>query len=143
PARIEARQRVASYIVWEVVIFVLNVLAFVLIGLQLRAIVTRLDPTEWRIYGLCVIAVCVAVIVTRIIWWMSHNTIARWRIRRFGVKVPRPMYLPTLGSGLIISWCGMRGIVTLAAALALPANFPHRDLLLLCAFSVVLTTLVV
>ncbi len=74
---------------------------------------------------------------------MSHNTIARWRIRRFGARVPRPMFLPTLGSGLIISWSGMRGIVSLAAALALPADFPYRDLVVLCAFAVVLTTLVV
>jgi len=142
PAGREARHRVASYIVWEVVIFVLNVLAFVLIGLQLRAIVTRLGPVEWRTYALCVIAVCAAVIVTRIVWWMSHNTIARWRIRRFGARVPRPMFLPTVGSGLIISWSGMRGIVSLAAALALPATFPYRDLILLSAFAVVLTTLV-
>jgi monovalent cation/hydrogen antiporter len=138
-----ARHRIASYAVWEVMVFVLNVLAFVLIGLQLRAIVTRLDPAQWRSYGLCAAAVCVAVIVTRIIWWMSHNTIARWRIRRFGVRLPRPMFLPTLGSGLIISWSGMRGIVSLAAALALPGDFPYRDLIVLSAFSVVLTTLVV
>jgi NhaP-type Na+/H+ or K+/H+ antiporter len=94
-------------------------------------------------YGLCAFAVCAAVIVTRIVWWMSHNTIARWRIRRFGARLPRPMFLPTLGSGLIISWSGMRGIVSLAAALALPSDFPYRDLILLCAFAVVLTTLVV
>ena len=143
PARMDASSRIASYVVWEVMVFVLNALAFVLIGLQLRGIVTRLDPAEWQIYGMCAIAVCVVAIVTRFVWWMSHNTIARWRIRRFGVKLPRPMYLPTVGSGLIISWCGMRGIVTLAAALALPENFPQRDLLLLCAFSVVLATLVV
>jgi monovalent cation/hydrogen antiporter len=74
---------------------------------------------------------------------MSHNTIARWRIRRFGARLPRPMFLPTPGSGLIISWSGMRGIVSLAAALALPSDFPYRDLVLLCAFAVVLTTLVV
>jgi CPA1 family monovalent cation:H+ antiporter len=142
PARVDARHRIASYIVWEVTVFVLNVLAFVLIGLQLRAIVARLDPTEWRVYGFCALAVCAAVIVTRIVWWMSHNTIARWRIRRFGARLPRPMFLPTVGSGLIISWSGMRGIVSLAAALALPSDFPYRDLILLCAFSVVLVTLV-
>jgi NhaP-type Na+/H+ or K+/H+ antiporter len=49
---------------------------------------------------------------------------------------------PRLGSGLVISWAGMRGIVTLAAALALPAAFPFRDLIVLTAFSVVLGTLV-
>jgi CPA1 family monovalent cation:H+ antiporter len=52
------------------------------------------------------------------------------------------MLRPTVGSGLVISWAGMRGIVTLAAALALPAAFPFRDLILLTAFSVVLGTLV-
>ena len=136
-------QRIASYAVWEATVFVLNVLAFVLIGLQLREIVTRLDPAQWRSFMVCAIAVCAVVILTRILWWMSHNTIARWRIRRFGARLPRPMFLPTLGSGLIVSWAGMRGIVTLAAALALPSDFPYRDLIVLCAFSVVLATLVV
>ena len=51
------------------------------------------------------------------------------------------MLRPTVGSGLIISWAGMRGIVTLAAALALPGAFPFRDLIVLTAFSVVLGTL--
>ena len=143
PANIGARQRIASFAVWEEAVFVLNVLAFVLIGLQLRGIVTRLDPVQWRDFGLCALAVCAATIVTRIVWWMSHNTIARWRIRRFGARPPRPMFLPTFGSGLVISWAGMRGIVSLAAALALPLNFPYRDLIVLCAFSVVLATLVV
>jgi CPA1 family monovalent cation:H+ antiporter len=52
------------------------------------------------------------------------------------------MLRPSVGSGLVISWSGMRGIVTLAAALALPAGFPFRDLIVLTAFSVVLGTLV-
>jgi monovalent cation/hydrogen antiporter len=143
PARTSARQRIASFAVWEVTVFVLNVLAFVLIGLQMRAIVSRLDLAQWRTVGQCALAVCGAVILTRLIWWMSHNALARWHIRRFGVRLPRPMFLPTVGSGLIISWAGMRGIVSLAAALALPVAFPYRDLIVLCAFSVVLTTLVI
>jgi CPA1 family monovalent cation:H+ antiporter len=143
PARMSARQRIASFAVWEVAVFVLNVLAFVLIGLQLRGIVTRLDPMQWRDYGLCALAVCAAAILARIVWWMSHNTIARWRIRRFGARLPRPMFLPTFGSGLVISWSGMRGIVSLAAALALPGNFPYRDLIVLCAFSAVFATLII
>ena len=53
------------------------------------------------------------------------------------------MLRPTVGSGLVISWAGMRGIVTLAAALALPGAFPFRDLIVLTAFSVVLGTLAV
>ena len=53
------------------------------------------------------------------------------------------MLRPTVGSGLVISWAGMRGIVTLAAALALPAAFPYRDLIVLTAFAVVVGTLVI
>src|SRR5207244_10985357 len=51
--------------------------------------------------------------------------------------------VPTVERGIIVSWCGMRGIVTLAAAFALPESFPYRDLILLTAFAVVLGTLVV
>ena len=83
------------------------------------------------------------VIVVRIAWHMSFNAVIRWRDRRFGFHPPRPMLRPTVGSGLVISWSGMRGIVTLAAALALPADFPYRDLIVLTAFSVVLGTLVI
>jgi Na+/H+ antiporter len=144
PGRIGARYRISSYAVWEVAVFVLNVLAFVLIGLQLRGIVSRLEPSEWSTYILCALAVCAAVILVRFVW-MPYNWLVRWRIRRFGANLPRPMSLPTVGTGLVISWCGMRGIVTLAAALALPDGenaFPQRDLIVFCAFCVVLSTLV-
>lgn len=146
PGRIRARDRISSYAVWEVAVFVLNVLAFVLIGLQLRGILLRVDQTEFDTYLACAGAVCAAVILIRFIW-MPYNWFVRWRIRRYGVHLPRPMSLPTVGTGLLISWCGMRGIVTLAAALALPdgspAAFPHRDLIVFCAFCVVLSTLVI
>src|SRR6185503_3148904 len=88
-------------------------------------------------------AVLVTVIVVRIAWHMSFNAVIRWRDRQHGFHPPRPMLRPTVGSGLVISWAGMRGIVTLAAALALPGGFPFRDLILLTAFSVVLGTLTI
>ncbi len=105
--------------------FVLNVLAFVLIGLQLRGIITRIEPGQWHTYMLCAGAVCAAVILIRFIW-MPYNWLVRWKIRRFGAHYPRPMAQPTVGTGLLISWCGMRGIVTLAAALALPDGSPEK-----------------
>ena len=83
------------------------------------------------------------VIVVRLAWHMPFNAVVRWRDRRFGFHPPRPMLRPTVGSGLIISWSGMRGIVSLAAAMALPSGFPYRDLIVLTAFSVVLGTLVI
>jgi len=141
--RMNARHRIASYAVWDVAVLVLNVLAFVLIGLQLRGILSRVRGPEWRTFALCAVAVCVTVIVVRIVWVMTYGAVISWRWRR---QAPRPGRTPpTVGSGILASWCGMRGIVTLAAALALPGGnpgFPHRDLIVFSAFCVVLTTLV-
>ena len=83
------------------------------------------------------------VILVRLAWHMSFNAVVRWRHGRLGFHPPRPMLRPTVGSGLIISWAGMRGIVSLAAAMALPPAFPYRDLIVLTAFAVVLGTLVI
>ncbi len=138
PARTPARIRIPAYAVWETVVFVLNVLAFVFIGLQIRPILASLEPAARGRYFAVAAAVLVTVIVVRIAWHMSFNALVRWRERVVGFRPPRPMLRPTVGSGLIISWSGMRGIVTLAAALALPAGFPFRDLIVLTAFSVVL-----
>ena len=122
-------------------IFTLNVLAFIFIGLQIRPILESLDAAARGRYFAVAAAVLLTVIVVRIAWHMSFNAVIRWRERRFGFHPPRPMLRPSVGSGLVISWAGMRGIVTLAAALALPAVFPFRDLIVLTAFSVVLGTL--
>jgi CPA1 family monovalent cation:H+ antiporter len=141
PARTPARIRIPSYAVWETVVFMLNVLAFIFIGLQIRPILESLDPAARGRYFAVAAAVVVTVIVVRIAWHMSFNAVIRWRDRRFGFNPPRPMLRASVGSGLVISWAGMRGIVSLAAALALPADFPFRDLIVLTAFSVVLGTL--
>ena len=144
PGRMDARHRISSYAVWEVAVFVLNVLAFVLIGLQLRTILTRMHGSDWHTFALCAGAVCLTVVVVRIVWVMSHTSIVRgWAANRKGGS-----QVPTFRGSIVVSWCGMRGIVTLAAALALPDGspseaFPYRDLVILCAFCVVLFTLVV
>jgi len=148
PGRIDARHRISSYAVWEVAVFVLNVLAFVLIGLQLRSILTRTRDSDWHTYMICAVAVCVTVIMVRVLWVMLYGYWTRWRRRRLPHKYKKGEKGPTVGTGLVVSWSGMRGIVTLAAALALPdgspeSGFPYRDLIILCAFCVVLTTLVV
>ena len=126
----------------ETVILVLNILAFIFIGLQIRPILESLAPAVRGQYFVVAAAVLLTVIVVRIVWHMSFNAVIRWRDRRHGFHPPRPMLRPTVGSGLVIAWAGMRGIVSLAAALALPAAFPFRDLIVLTAFSVVVGTLV-
>src|SRR5262245_13783159 len=143
PERTPARIRISSYAVWETVVFVLNILAFIFIGLQIRPILDSLEPAVRGRYLMVAGTVVVTVIVVRLVWHMSFNAVVRWRDRRHGFRPPRPMLRPTVGSGLVISWAGMRGIVSLAAALALPNAFPFRDLIVLTAFSVVLGTLVI
>jgi CPA1 family monovalent cation:H+ antiporter len=143
PERIPARIRIPTYAVWETVVFALNILAFIFIGLQIRPILDALEPSERMQYLTAAGAIIVTVIVVRIVWHMSFNAVIRWRDRRFGFNPPRPMMQATVASGLVISWSGMRGIVSLAAALALPITFPYRDLIVLSAFSVVLGTLVI
>ena len=143
PEKISARLRIPTYAVWETVVFALNILAFVFIGLQLRPILGTLEPSDRSSYFLVAGAVLLTVIAVRMAWQMSYNAVIRWRHRRFGFNPPRPMMRPTVGSGFVVAWAGMRGIVSLAAALALPAGFPYRDLIVLTAFAVVLGTLVI
>jgi CPA1 family monovalent cation:H+ antiporter len=143
PERLPALTRIPTNAVWEAVVFALNILAFIFIGLQIRPIFENLDAADRGRYLAVALAVLVTVIVVRLAWQMSFNTVVRWGHRRFGFRPPRPMLRPTVGSGLVVSWAGMRGIVTLAAAMALPPAFPYRDLIVLTAFAVVLGTLVI
>jgi CPA1 family monovalent cation:H+ antiporter len=97
-----------------------------------------------RVAGL----VLLTVILARIFWVLLHSSVVLWKNRRFGFRPTRPgQQPPTFAGGLVVSWAGMRGIITLAAALALPdgegAAFPYRDLIVLTAFAVVFGTLVV
>jgi len=141
PQRIPARVRIPTNAVWETVVFALNILAFIFIGLQIRPILESLERSDRGRYFAVAGAVLLTVILVRLAWQMSFNAVIRWRDRRVGFNPPRPMLRPTIGSGLVVSWAGMRGIVSLAAALALPSAFPYRDLIVLTAFFVVLGTL--
>jgi monovalent cation/hydrogen antiporter len=143
PSRISASVRIPTNAVWETVIFALNILAFIFVGLQIGPIMDHLGEAQRGPYFVFAGAVLLTVIVVRIAWHMAFNAATRWRDRRFGFNPPRPMLRATVGSGLVISWAGMRGVVTLAAALALPSDFPYRDLILLTAFCIVLGTLVI
>ncbi|MDR2213543.1 MAG: sodium:proton antiporter [Pseudomonadales bacterium] len=141
PDTIPARVRLPTYAVWETTVFAMNILAFIFIGLQLRPILAELAFEERRLYVITGVSVLVAVIVLRILWYMFCNACFRWRERREGFHLPRPMLQASVGGGLVISWSGMRGIVSLATALVLPDGFPYRDLIVFVAFAVVLGTL--
>lgn len=149
PARTSARLRIPSYAVWETTVFVLQTLAFVLIGLQLQPILANLSPREIGAFVGVALAVLATVIIVRLSWVMTYQAIAKLTRRATGsakTESAKDGTRPASSAGtdgLIIAWCGMRGIVTLAAAYALPGGFPHRDLILLCAFTVVVGTLLI
>jgi len=151
PEVIPARIRIPSYAVWEVAVFVLNVLAFILVGFQLKSIGERVSGAMGIRYAAVAATVCVAVILARIVWVTGAAAYSRWRCRPRpdGTSGPNDVVALSPRGAAVVGWCGMRGTVTLAAALALPAGggggapFPYRDLILVTAFGVVLGTLVV
>lgn len=132
------RARIHDYAVWETAVFLLNVFAFLLMGFQARTIVATMGPDRLREAAWFAGVVVVALIAVRMAWVLFYNRIAHRFPRLRGDFPAAP-----LGMGVVIGWCGMRGLVTLATAFALPAQFPQRDLIVLTAFAVVLATLVV
>ena len=144
PELIPASVRIPSYAVWEVAVFVLNVLAFILVGFQLKSIVARMTEGTASRYAAIAAAVLVVVIAARIVWVTGAAAFSRWRCRPRpdGKPGPKDAIALTGKAAVVVGWCGMRGTVTLAAALALPTDFPFRDLILTTAFGVTLGTLV-
>jgi CPA1 family monovalent cation:H+ antiporter len=136
--------RVLATSVWQMVIFVLNGFVFVLIGLQLPTIsdaLTALPATYLLGLG---VAISLTVILVRIAWVFPATYLPRMLSARIRERDPAPPWQ----AAFIVAWSGMRGVVSLAAALALPltvepgAPFPQRGLLIFLAFGVILATLV-
>jgi monovalent cation/hydrogen antiporter len=131
------RMRVQSYAVWSAVVFALNVFAFLLMGLQGRSIVARMDPSHLRTSFIFAGLVVVAVVVARLAIVIGFDRLNAWWEALH--QRPKPT---SWRRALLEGWTGMRGFITLATAIALPASFPQRDLAVLTAFFVVLATLV-
>jgi CPA1 family monovalent cation:H+ antiporter len=134
-----ARMRLQGYAVWDTLVFLLNALLFVLVGLQLPLILERLagEPTATLLGQAALVSV--AVILTRITWMHTVPFVIRALDRRPQQRERRQGWQ----FRMIVAWSGMRGSVSLAAALALPADFPRRDLVVFLTFSVIFATLVV
>lgn len=137
--------RLQAYSVWDVMVFLLNGLVFILIGLQLPSIVAGLyGYTFPQAIGYMLLISGVAI-VCRIVWVFPGAYLPRWFSRRVRQKEVEPRWQDVS----IIGWAGMRGVVSLAGALALPNTlpngqpFPGRDLILFITFGVILCTLVI
>lgn len=136
--RLSARTRRDAVAAWQFIEFVLTSLVFILIGLQLNQILGRLDAYGPLHLALLALAMSAALVLVRFLWVFPVTAIERLipAIRRQHGAAPWK-------EAMIVSWAGMRGVVSLAAALALPASFPERDLIVFLAFCAILATLVV
>jgi CPA1 family monovalent cation:H+ antiporter len=140
----ESKSRIQTISTWATVVFILNGLVFILIGLELPIIIENLG--EYSIgeaikYGLIISLI---IIVIRILYVLPIAYVPKW----LGQKVRMDPVNPTWKGPLIIGWAGMRGVVSLASALSVPLllnngnPFPHRNLILFITFIVILVTLV-
>ena len=136
--RASPRMRVHSYAVWTTVVFLLNVFAFLLMGEQARKILSAMTGPELVNAGWFAFWVVLAVIGMRLVIAFVYRGIAIARASTGLHSAP-----VSVAETFLVGWAGMRGLVTLATAFALPAEFPQRNTVVLAAFAVVLATLVV
>jgi monovalent cation/hydrogen antiporter len=134
PELTNAQTRLQGFAFWTILVFILNAVLFTLVGLQLPAVVDGLDAWSTRELMGAAVAVCATVVVVRTVWVVGFAVLRR------GIFHPR--------SAAVVAWGGMRGAVSLAAALAIPLEtdagvaFPGRELIIFLAFCVILFTLV-
>jgi Na+/H+ antiporter len=144
PILASAQLRILTRSMWNVIVFVLNVLVFVLIGLELSGGVARLEG--YSVAGLMAHAVllCAVAIIVRFAWVYA----ALYLPRKLSAALRGGEAAPPEAEYFIMGWCGMRGIVSLAAALALPVAladgrpFPYRDVIIFFTFAIIAATLV-
>ena len=150
PELLTFKTRLQGGPVWEMVEFLLNGVVFILIGLQLPEVLHVLSSHDIPIFQLVWYALFIsfAVILIRMLWVFPSAYLPRLLFKRIRQRDPYPSWRHVT----IIGWTGMRGVVSLAAALAIPLSidgtpdgqsFPYRDLILFLTFIVILATLVV
>jgi CPA1 family monovalent cation:H+ antiporter len=145
PSIIPARVRLQGFFTWDILDFIINSALFVLVGLQLRGIMQDLSGYTARQLVGWALAICGVTVLIRVAWFFTVPYLIRALDRRPSQRERR---LPAR-QRLVVGWSGMRGAVSLAAALALPltvdsgAPFPDRELILFLTFAVIFATLVV
>jgi monovalent cation/hydrogen antiporter len=131
--------RLQGWAVWQLIEFLLESVVFVLIGLQIRTVLKELSgrsPGELIAAGSLVLGLVIGV---RIVWMFPSTYLPRLLFRRIRERDPYPPWTYPV----VLSWAGMRGVVSLAAAIALVPDFPARDLVLYLTFVVVIGTLLI
>ena len=144
PQILTSRTRLNLYVFWEMMVFLLNGLVFVLIGLQLPRLLHSLSGRSLKQLFWQGALISCATIVVRIAWVFASTNV----LRLISASLRKSDPYPTWQNVAIVAWTGMRGVVSLAAALAVPLTlsdsspFPGRDYILFITFCVILATLV-
>lgn len=135
-----AAVRLRSNSVSHIMMFILEALVFILIGFSLRGVLDRIGSSQAFLDSLAVpiFGVVAAVIISRFIWVFGNNWLVA-ALHTLGLTSKTPL---GWRQSTVLSWTGMRGVVTLAVALSLPADMPGRDFMLLTAFAVILVTVI-
>jgi CPA1 family monovalent cation:H+ antiporter len=138
PRIMDSETRVRARAVWDMVVFILNSLVFILIGLQLSTILNAL--TNQALPGLLGLSLATAVVLiaVRLVWVFAFWAGRFWSAQRTRKAAPANDARDTF----VVGWAGMRGVVSLATALAMPLSIGERDLLIFVTFAVILVTLV-
>ena len=135
-----AKVRMQGTAFWRTLVFGLEALVFILIGFSLRGVLDRVGvETVLTTMAVPVLGVVLAVLLARFVWVFGSDGLLA-ALNRGGLRRARPL---GWRQASILAWTGMRGVVTLAVALTLPAQMPGRDLMLVAAFAIILVTVVV
>jgi CPA1 family monovalent cation:H+ antiporter len=135
PELTNVQTRLSGNAFWEILVFLVNALLFALIGLQLHSIASRLPITAALLGEAAVITA--AVVVIRFVWVPIFTYLPRYLFRSIRERDPYPPWQ----APVVIAWAGVRGAVSLAAALALPIAVPERDRIVFISFVVILASL--
>jgi Na+/H+ antiporter len=144
PLIVTARYRLQAFAFWEMVVFLLNGFIFVVIGLQLPGVLRALNGESLMALIDDALIICAAVVVSRIAWVVPATYLPRLLSKKLRARDPIPPWQHVA----LVAWSGMRGVVSLAAAFALPFTlsdgtpFPGRNYILFFTFCVILFTLV-
>jgi monovalent cation/hydrogen antiporter len=144
PLLIPAATRLQGIFFWDLVVYLLEGFVFLVTGMQTRTLLNRTDMVEWHHLGYAVLLTVAVVVVARFVWIYPAVYLPRWLSPALRRRDP----LPPWQWSFFLAFVGVRGVVSLAAALAIPfftdsgAAFPDRDLILFITFGLIVVTLV-
>ena len=144
PRFISPATRLQGFFVWDLTVYLVESMVFLLTGLQARLVADTLDLSQWGYLAEACLAVCAVLVGVRFFWVFAATYLPRVAIPGLARRNPAPPWQQVF----VVAFTGIRGVVSLAAALSIPlmaadgTPFPARGLLLLVTFAVILATLV-